>query len=83
MFSGTFAVVCLMTGTTVLEYSDPSYFEDTTIQTNISAEVTVTAEERLYTPTEVATAVTFAVAIFQVMIPKNEFIIIVFYCCSY
>lgn len=61
-----FAVVCLMTGTTVLEHSHSSNFEETELQTNSSNEVTVTYDEKFYTPTEVATAVTFVVAIYQV-----------------
>lgn len=62
--TGTFAVVCLMTGKTVLEHSHPTYFE-TAIHMNASDEATTTAE-KFYTPTEVATAVTFVVASFQV-----------------
>lgn len=57
-----------MTGKTVLEHSHPSYFEGRALQMNVSDEVTVMNSEKFYTPAEVATAVTFVVAIYQVII---------------
>lgn len=76
IFSGTFAVVCLMTGKTVLEHSDPSYFEETELQVNATDEVTtVVNDAKSYTPTEVATAVTFCVAVYQVKTLKIKTLI--------
>ncbi|KAF5284073.1 hypothetical protein FQA39_LY17122 [Lamprigera yunnana] len=53
---GTFAIVCLMAGKTVLEYSDPSYFG-----TNLSV-----VREGSYSPVEIVTILTFVVALFQI-----------------
>lgn len=60
---GTFAVVCLMTGKVVSEYSHPSFFSDvTTNHTNFEN------GSKFYSPTEVATAVTFCVGIIQLLL---------------
>ncbi|XP_044259438.1 pendrin-like isoform X2 [Tribolium madens] len=62
---GTFAVVCLMTGKAVLEHSDPSYFlKSSEINTTSENPVIESVHDR-YSPIEVATAVTFTVALFQ------------------
>ncbi|XP_054007384.1 solute carrier family 26 member 6-like isoform X1 [Hylaeus anthracinus] len=64
---GTFAVVCLMTGKTVMTYSIPHYDESTTPNaTDIMFNHT---KEHLYmyTPMQVATAVTFMVGIYQII----------------
>ncbi|XP_076265513.1 prestin-like isoform X2 [Rhynchophorus ferrugineus] len=53
---GTFSVACLMTGKAVAEYSDPLYFNTNTNSTAVPTG---------YKPIEVATAVTFVVAIVQ------------------
>ena len=61
--SGTFAVVCLMTGKTVASYSvshiDITNSNTTTTLSNLSGEY-------YYTPMQVATAVTLMVGIIQV-----------------
>ncbi|KAL1494813.1 hypothetical protein ABEB36_010346 [Hypothenemus hampei] len=57
---GTFSVACLMTGKAVLEYSDPSYFST---KGNIDGSTLI--EPTGYSPIQVATAVTFIVALFQ------------------
>lgn len=62
--SGTFAVVCLMTGKTVTSYSI-SHNEITT--SNVTAALSNLPGEYLYTPIQVATAVTLMVGIFQVI----------------
>lgn len=63
--SGTFAVVCLMTGKVVTLYSN-SHMEYTF--TNGSDAVSQNPEDvtYVYTPMQVATAVTLMVGIFQV-----------------
>lgn len=62
--SGTFAVVCLMTGKTVASYSvshnDITNPNATTTLPNLPGEYS-------YTPMQVATAVTLMVGIFQVI----------------
>ncbi|KYB29497.1 prestin isoform X2 [Tribolium castaneum] len=63
---GTFAVVCLMTGKAVLEHSDPSYFMKSSINTTSENPVIESVHDR-YSPMEVATAVTFTVALFQLV----------------
>lgn len=62
-----------MTGKTVLEHSHSSHFDESGLHVNVSEEVAVTTGEKFYTPTEVATAVTFVVAIFQVNHPVFMF----------
>lgn len=63
---GTFAVVCLMTGKVVLEHSDPKFFQKT-LEGNYSNEnPVVQSVHQYYEPIQVATAVTFTVALFQV-----------------
>ncbi|KAL3278616.1 hypothetical protein HHI36_016156 [Cryptolaemus montrouzieri] len=66
---GTFAVVCLMTGRAVLQHSDPSHFRNLDIG-NITVTDTVAQNPSAYsyTPIQVATAVTFTVGIFQVIL---------------
>ncbi|KAJ8957239.1 hypothetical protein NQ318_007803 [Aromia moschata] len=59
---GTFAVVCLMTGKAVLEYSDASYFQTETHIDNSTENIYI---QTGYSPMQVATAVTFTVAVFQ------------------
>ncbi|GJQ74245.1 hypothetical protein Trydic_g19149 [Trypoxylus dichotomus] len=60
---GTFAVVCLMTGKVVLEHSHPSFFDGgRTNKTEI-----LNSDQPLYSPIDVATAVTFMVAIMQLL----------------
>lgn len=59
---GTFSIVCLMTGKAVLQYSDPAYFPTKTDLADNSTALEPTG----YSPMEVATAVTFIVALFQV-----------------
>lgn len=54
-----------MTGKVVLEHSDPSYFSSDLPVTNITIE-NVAIPGVSYTPIQVATTVTFMVAIFQV-----------------
>ncbi|RZC42192.1 solute carrier family 26 member 10 [Asbolus verrucosus] len=63
---GTFAVVCLMTGKAVLEHSHPSFFSKK-LEVNVSNENPHIASvpDLYYSPIEVATAVTFTVALFQ------------------
>lgn len=55
-----------MTGKTVLEHSHPNHFQDTPTHINSSEEEVIMTSEKFYTPIEVATAVTFIVAIYQV-----------------
>ncbi|KAK9497120.1 hypothetical protein O3M35_004496 [Rhynocoris fuscipes] len=55
---GSFAVICLMAGNVVMKYSDPIGFAE-----NINNNSSVTS----YSPMEVATAVTFLVGIYQVL----------------
>ena len=59
MILGSFAVVCLMTGKIVLEYSTPKYELN-----NVPSNTTESIET--YSPLQVATAVSFTVGIFQV-----------------
>nr|XP_022906818.1 solute carrier family 26 member 6-like [Onthophagus taurus] len=60
---GTFAVVCLMTGKVVLEHSN-----STNCLTKNSTEIfNLTTPNNCYSPIQVATAVTFMTAIFQLM----------------
>ncbi|KAH0954229.1 hypothetical protein HN011_002174 [Eciton burchellii] len=63
---GTFAVVCLMTGKIVSSYSTPLMEE---ISANASEAVFQSSENVTYTymPIEVATAVTFTVGIYQII----------------
>ncbi|XP_066247895.1 prestin-like [Euwallacea similis] len=61
---GTFSVACLMTGKAVLEYSDPSYFSVDSSH-NMTTEASITDAPAGYSPIEVATSVTFIVALFQ------------------
>ncbi|XP_049820981.1 prestin-like isoform X2 [Aethina tumida] len=65
---GTFAVVCLMTGKAVLEHSDPSYFarsmDINATDSNFDAPA-IKLVQPGYSPVQVATAVTFVVAIVQ------------------
>ncbi|XP_061941531.1 solute carrier family 26 member 6 isoform X2 [Apis cerana] len=61
---GTFAVVCLMTGKTVTTYSI-SHNEITT--SNVTTTLPDLPGEYLYTPIQVATAVTLMVGIFQII----------------
>ncbi|CAH2002322.1 unnamed protein product [Acanthoscelides obtectus] len=57
---GTFAVVCLMTGKAVLEHSDPVYFRSLdTIPMSLNTSTG-------YSPMQVASTVTFTVAMFQI-----------------
>ncbi|CAG9864190.1 unnamed protein product [Phyllotreta striolata] len=56
---GTFAVISLMVGKVVLEYSDPSYLPD-----NIANE-TEPVIHTGYSPTQVASALSFVIAIIQ------------------
>lgn len=63
---GTFAVVCLMTGKAVTAYSTPT---EAVINQNLTDNLTIPMLEHptaLYTPIQVATAVTFVVGIYQV-----------------
>lgn len=60
--SGTFAVVCLMTGKTVASYSTLHYESP-----NATTTLPNQPGEQLYTPLQVATAVTFMVGIYQVI----------------
>ncbi|XP_050304506.1 solute carrier family 26 member 6-like isoform X2 [Anthonomus grandis grandis] len=60
---GTFSVACLMTGKAVIQFSDPAYFTSTGSTVNVDNSTTV--EPTGYSPIEVATAVTFIVALFQ------------------
>lgn len=54
-----------MTGKAVLEHSHPEHLVEEH-KVNVSEGVTITTGERYYAPTEVATAVTFVVAVYQV-----------------
>lgn len=58
-----------MTGKVVLDYSHPSFFLKTR-QFNSSDSLSVGIPENFYSPYEIATAVTFCVAIFQVKFPQ-------------
>lgn len=60
---GTFAVVCLMSGKVVLEHSDSSYFMDDP-GGNLTAPL-LDNDTPKYSPIQVATALSFVVAIFQ------------------
>ncbi|KAJ8683173.1 hypothetical protein QAD02_018965 [Eretmocerus hayati] len=61
---GTFAVVCLMTGKAVSSYATP--IDISTINsTNTGSQITTSTD--VYTPTQVATAVTFMVGIIQLI----------------
>ncbi|KAG7190053.1 hypothetical protein KM043_006199 [Ampulex compressa] len=62
---GTFAVVCLMTGKTVATYSTP-LSEYSLNSTNIASEYSK-GSATLYTPMQVATAVTLMVGILQII----------------
>jgi solute carrier family 26 protein len=62
---GTFAVVCLMTGKAVLEHSDPSFFSKRIEPNATDQNPIIESVHDLYSPIEVATAVTFTVALFQ------------------
>ncbi|KAJ3640581.1 hypothetical protein Zmor_027137 [Zophobas morio] len=62
---GTFAVVCLMTGKAVLEHSDPSFLTKSAKVNATSENPAIQSVGDLYSPVEVATAVTFTVALFQ------------------
>lgn len=62
--SGTFAVVCLMTGKTVTTYS---VSHNEIINPNATNATSDHPEEYLYTPIQVATAVTLMVGIYQVI----------------
>nr|CAD7459346.1 unnamed protein product [Timema tahoe] len=62
---GTFAVICLMTGKTVTALSSPQ-IEDRLVSGNITTEPPL-SELREYTPIQVATAVTFMVGIYQLL----------------
>lgn len=55
-----------MTGKTVLEHSHTPYFSDQDGSNTTADDVMVTTSQHFYSPIEVATAVTFVVAIFQV-----------------
>ena len=61
---GTFAVICMMTGKVVLNHATfPAEQENTSLSNN---NLELDSENYQYTPTEVATAVTFMVALMQV-----------------
>lgn len=64
---GTFAVVCMMTGKIVLAHTSPALegVNNTTVPTP-SVHVDPNVPQPHYTATEVATAVTFMVAMMQV-----------------
>nr|XP_034179187.1 prestin isoform X2 [Osmia lignaria] len=62
--SGTFAVVCLMTGKTVTTYS---VSHNEIINPNATNATSDHPEEYLYTPIQVATAVTLMVGIYQIV----------------
>ncbi|GJQ80669.1 hypothetical protein Trydic_g9253 [Trypoxylus dichotomus] len=67
---GTFAIICLMTGQVVATYSNGQSFDmdsgNSSIGNNtIQPFTSVTG--RQYTPIEVATAITFAVAVFEML----------------
>nr|CAD7432363.1 unnamed protein product [Timema monikensis] len=62
---GTFAVICLMTGKTVTALSSPQ-IEERLVSGNITTEPPL-SELREYTPIQVATAVTFMVGIYQLL----------------
>nr|CAD7601855.1 unnamed protein product [Timema genevievae] len=62
---GTFAVICLMTGKTVTALSSPQ-IEERLMSGNITTEPPL-SELREYTPIQVATAVTFMVGIYQLL----------------
>ncbi|OAD59199.1 Prestin [Eufriesea mexicana] len=61
---GTFAVVCLMTGKTVASYSVP---HNEIASPNATTTLSNLPMEYLYTPMQVATAVTLMVGIFQII----------------
>lgn len=62
--SGTFAVVCLMTGKVVTSHSNPAYATSANTSDVVSQNLENVAHT--YTPMQVATAVTLMVGIFQV-----------------
>lgn len=71
IFLGTFAVVCLMTGKVVLEHSHPPKANVNTL-TNLNESLSsFQVDQQPYTPIQVATTVTFLVAIFQVRIKAH------------
>ncbi|CAG9761084.1 unnamed protein product [Ceutorhynchus assimilis] len=59
---GTFSIACLMTGKAVVQYSDPAYFPST----STSGDNSTALEPTGLAPIQVATAVTFVVAIIQI-----------------
>ncbi|XP_003699670.1 prestin isoform X1 [Megachile rotundata] len=61
---GTFAVVCLMTGKSVMTFSIP---QNEIISPNTTNAISNHPEEYLYTPLQVATAVTLMVGIYQII----------------
>lgn len=63
---GTFAIVCLMTGQVVATYSSPTTLNGPVNITD-NVEQVLSAPDKTYTPIEVATAVTFVVAVMQVI----------------
>lgn len=69
--SGTFAVVCLMTGKVVSAYSTPLENIEN-MKSNLTQEDLhfPTVNTEIYTPIQVATTVTFMVGLIQVHIKK-------------
>ncbi|XP_017779583.1 PREDICTED: solute carrier family 26 member 6-like [Nicrophorus vespilloides] len=59
---GTFSIVCLMTGKIVIEHSDPSYMASRDLPLD-----SVDPSNPGYSPIEVACAVTFVVALLQIL----------------
>lgn len=55
-----------MTGKTVLEHSHSTHFENHMVHNLSTDDIRVVSSEKFYTPIEVATAVTFVVALLQV-----------------
>lgn len=71
-FIGTFAVVCLMTGKAVTTYSTPDstikqYMANNTIKVVGNHLLLANSSVEIYSPMQVATAITFTVGIFQVI----------------
>ncbi|KAL6267139.1 hypothetical protein P5V15_000218 [Pogonomyrmex californicus] len=62
---GTFALVCMMTGKVVTTYSNPAF---STNNTSVENGTLISDVNHQYSPVEVATAVTFTVAVIQVTI---------------
>lgn len=62
LFSGTFAIVCLMTGKVVNQYSTVEILQNGTLTHSLNYDPT----QPVYTNVQVATTVTFTVAMFQV-----------------